>query len=472
MSNPQSLNLRGVRLSADDLAHLREQSDLTALSLEGTDLTDEGLASLKDLTNLVVLNLTETPVGDAGLVHLHRLKRLRFLVLNQTRVTDAGLEHLAELSELEFLGLKQTAVTADGVRRLKGRLAACNVETDYDESKAAGLSGAEVEVPPETPPAPAATYPSGEERTGVQPSGSAVASSQVEPSASAPASTADDSIPIRFGRYYVIKALGQGRMGTVYLAHDEQLDRKVALKIPKLTDRDDPDAVSRFYQEARLAAKLHHRNICPVYDIGETGGRPYIAMAYIEGRELTQFINPKKLQSEKVVATVVRKLALAVREAHSIGIVHRDLKPANVIIDRQYEPVVMDFGLARTIIRSSAGTTEDGAIHGTPAYIAPEQIEGRIDQLGPASDVFSLGVLFYELLTGQLPFQGTVKSVLTQIITTDPPKPSQLRPGLNPELEAICLKMLAKRLEDRYMSMSGVAAAITEYLGSLKGRAP
>jgi len=262
----------------------------------------------------------------------------------------------------------------------------------------------------------------------------------------------------------MIKTLGEGRMGTVFLAHDEQLDRKVALKIPKLSTHGGGDARERFYQEARLAAKLRHRNICPVYDIGEFGGHPYLAMAYIEGRELTQFIDSKKRQPETVVATVIRKLALALREAHSNGVLHRDLKPANVMIDLQHEPVVMDFGLARMIVQDNARMTAAGTILGTPAYMSPEQVEGEVDQLGPPSDVFSLGILFYELLTGDLPFQGTVGSVMTQIVMKNPPPPSELRAGLDPELEAICLRMLSKRIEDRYKSMSGVAVSITEFL--------
>jgi serine/threonine protein kinase len=189
-------------------------------------------------------------------------------------------------------------------------------------------------------------------------------------------------------------------------------------------------------------------------------------MAYIQGRDLSQFIKSKKRQSETVVANVVRKLALALREAHSNGVLHRDLKPANVMIDRQNEPVVMDFGLARTITGGDSRMTDSGTIVGTPAYMSPEQVEGETDKLGPQSDVFSLGVLFYELLTGELPFQGKVGSVLAQIVSKDPRPPSELRADLHPELEAICLRMLSKRIEDRYKSMSGVAVAITEYLKS------
>ena len=134
------------------------------------------------------------------------------------------------------------------------------------------------------------------------------------------------------------------------------------------------------------------------------------------------------------------------------------------MIDLQHEPVVMDFGLARMIVQDNARMTAAGTILGTPAYMSPEQVEGEVDQLGPPSDVFSLGILFYELLTGDLPFQGTVGSVMTQIVMKNPPPPSELRAGLDPELEAICLRMLSKRIEDRYKSMSGVAVSITEFL--------
>lgn len=447
MSDQQSLNLRGSHLAAADLGELRKQPELKALALEGTDLDDAGMESLRDMTKLTVLNLTETQAGDAGLVHLHRMKDLRFLILHQTRVTDAGLEHLAALPQLEFLGLNGTFVTPAGVANLQQKLTACTIDADYS----APTIQPESEI--------AATMPPGQET---------VTSPSIVDSQTLRTTAEDGSIPVHFGRYYMIKTLGQGRMGSVFLAHDEQLDRKVALKIPKLGGHQDRlDGRERFYQEARLAAKLHHRNICPVYDIGEFNGHPYLAMAYIEGKELSYFIKSKKRQPVTVVATVIRKLALALREAHANGVLHRDLKPANVMIDVQHEPVVMDFGLARMIEQGDARMTENGAILGTPAYMSPEQVEGDTDHLGPPSDVFSLGVLFFELLTGQLPFQGSVGSVLTQIVTKEPPKPSTLRSDLPPELEAVCLKMLSKQVDDRYRSMSGVAVAITEYLKSV-----
>ena len=437
------MNFRGNALAEADLANLRSQRGLTALALEGTDLNDAGMESLRDLTGLTVLNLTRTQISDAGLVHLHRMKELRFLVLSQTRITDAGLEHVASLPQLEFLGLSGTSVTPAGVQRLKKLLTGCNIEVGFDSSPPPQQAAVSTAAP--AGPKADATATLLDAAVGGQPVG-------------------DGPVPVDFGRYYMIKTLGEGRMGTVFLAHDEQLDRKVALKIPKLSTQDRSDARERFLQEARLAAKLHHRNICPVYDIGEFGGHPYLAMAYIEGRELTQFINSKKRQPETVVATVIRKLALALREAHANGILHRDLKPDNVMIDLQHEPVVMDFGLARMIVQDDARMTAAGTILGTPAYMSPEQVEGEVDQLGPPSDVFSLGILFYELLTGDLPFQGSVGSVMTQIVMKNPPPPSELRAGLDPELEAICLRMLSKRIEDRYKSMSGVAVAITEYL--------
>jgi len=156
----------------------------------------------------------------------------------------------------------------------------------------------------------------------------------------------EERLPQEFGRYRVLERLGQGAMGTVYLAHDSQLDRQVALKIPKTTV-DDPKYLDRFYREARAAAALRHPNICPVYDVGETEGTCYLAMAYISGKPLSSFVGSGEKMPQREVASVIRKLARALSAAHARGIVHRDLKPGNVMMDEHGEPVIMDFGLAR-----------------------------------------------------------------------------------------------------------------------------
>src|SRR5262249_31236181 len=188
-------------------------------------------------------------------------------------------------------------------------------------------------------------------------------------------------MPEQFGRYRIIKSLGRGGMGTVYLAHDAQLDRDVALKVPHFTHADS-EAQTRFLREGRAAATLDHPNICPVYDLGVISGIHYLAMAFIDGKPLSSIVGPGGVAQE-VAATLVRKLALALAEAHERGVVHRDLKPSNVMLNHRGEPVIMDFGLARQLGGKDSRLTHEGAILGTPAYMPPEQIKGDVDALGP-----------------------------------------------------------------------------------------
>ncbi|MBT4866190.1 MAG: protein kinase [Planctomycetaceae bacterium] len=275
-----------------------------------------------------------------------------------------------------------------------------------------------------------------------------------------------------FGRYHLLRELGQGAMGTVYLARDVQLDRQVALKIPKFRDDDESKMLERFYREARSAATLRHPNICPVFDVGELDGAHYLTMAYIEGRTLSSYINRQKMQPERQVVAIVRKLAAALGHAHKEGVVHRDLKPANIMIDVRSDPIVMDFGLALQLETGNDRLTQTGMILGTPAYMSPEQVRTEWDQVGPPSDIYSLGIILYELLTGEVPFDGPVGVVMALVLTQPPPNPSELRPDLDPQLEAICLKMMAKEIDDRYKSMREVDAALAGFLKSPKQAVP
>ena len=278
--------------------------------------------------------------------------------------------------------------------------------------------------------------------------------------------------PERVGRFRVERLLGRGGMGSVFLARDVQLDRLVALKIPRLTDAADSNLIQRFFREARSAATLSHPNICPVFDVGHEGDIHFIAMGYIEGRPLTSYVAAAKRQPERQIALVIRKVALALDCAHEKGIVHRDLKPANVMIDARGEPIVMDFGLAYQIDDASRSRlTQDGAILGTPAYMSPEQIDGRAP-VGPPSDVYSLGVMLYELLTGQCPFSGSVVSVIGQVLHTQPKAIGDLRPDVSPALSEICSRAMAKNPADRFTSMKDFARALATFLRGEAAAAP
>ena len=285
------------------------------------------------------------------------------------------------------------------------------------------------------------------------------------------AADAVDGLKHEFGRYRIVRALGRGAMGTVYLAEDTQLLRKVALKTPHFAQEPTPELLERFYREARAAATLRHPNICPVFDVGEIEGTHCISMAYIEGHPLSAFIHAAKVQPERQVLIIVRKLAQALADAHEHGIVHRDLKPANIMVDARNEPIIMDFGLAQQLKRdTNIRITQSGMLIGTPAYMSPEQVDGEPDKIGPPTDQYSLGVILYELLTGQLPFRGSIAAVMGQILMKETPAPSQLRAGLDPRIEAACLKMMAKQPSDRFASMSAVAAELETILRNPLGK--
>jgi Protein kinase domain len=269
------------------------------------------------------------------------------------------------------------------------------------------------------------------------------------------------TLPAKFGRYRVVKLLGRGGMGTVYQAHDTKLDRPVAVKVLRL-DADDPHLVERFYREARIAASFTHPQLCPVYDVGERAGLHYLTMPLLAGETLAAHLRREGPLPERAAAQLAAIIARAIHEAHQAGVVHRDLKPANVMLNERRQPVVMDFGLARRTGPFDPCVTAPGALVGTPAYMPPERISGGGTEGGPAQDVYSLGVMLYEMLTGRLPFDGELHHVLRQVVTKEPEPPSRHRPGLNPRLEYVCLTALAKDPRARYISMEAFAEALEE----------
>jgi serine/threonine-protein kinase len=264
------------------------------------------------------------------------------------------------------------------------------------------------------------------------------------------------SLPRSFGRYRVERLLGCGGMGEVYLAHDTQIDRRVALKLPRLGD--DPERLARFYREARIAGGFTHPGLCPVYDVGELEGIHYFTMPFLEGETLAERLRGHEPLPVVEAVRLAARIARALEAAHAAGVVHRDLKPSNVMLAPRGEPVVVDFGLAR---RSAEGpVTAAGTLLGTPGYMAPEQLGGRPEDVGPACDIYSLGALCYEALTGKPPFPGPAHESLRRCLTETPAPPSQRRPGLAARLDEICLTALAREPGQRFASMAAFAEAL------------
>ncbi len=274
----------------------------------------------------------------------------------------------------------------------------------------------------------------------------------------------DDALPVSFGRFELREVLGQGAFGKVYRAYDKQMDREVAVKIPRRGVLEMSDQLSRFLREARLGGKLHHPNICPIHDVGEFQGNHYIVMGLIEGTPLSQLVSSEKPLDPKTAAKIVLELTAALAEAHDYGIVHRDLKPSNIMMDeKRRQPVILDFGLARSFVLN-AYETPSGLMLGTPLYMSPEQLREGSGEVGPQSDVYSLGVILYELIAGRPPFSGSVPEVFAQILTFEPKLPSWYQPQLDPAICSISLKAMAREATQRYESMRDFGAALRGYL--------
>jgi len=258
------------------------------------------------------------------------------------------------------------------------------------------------------------------------------------------------------GRYQITRLLGSGGMGTVYEARDSALGRRVALKIPHAHLLLGAAQRQRFHREAQAAARISHPNICTIFDIGEVDSTLYITLMYLDGQPLGAHVHDGERLGAGLVLRMIRTLAGALQIAHDAGVLHLDLKPANVMVVAQHNPIIMDFGLSRLVVDGDDSLTLDAGLLGTPAYMAPEQITGGRDAVSVATDIYGLGVVFYELLTGRPPFRGSVLSVISQVHGDPPPPPRSLCPALDERIEAVCLKMLAKTPADRPQSMTEV----------------
>jgi WD40 repeat protein/serine/threonine protein kinase len=293
-----------------------------------------------------------------------------------------------------------------------------------------------------------------------------------------PESADHDDQPLdSLGRFQILHPLGKGGMGSVFLAYDTLMNRKVALKIPRFGPKDREKVLERFRREARAAATFDHPNLCRIDKFDEFKGTHYLTMPYLEGRTLADCLESHAALPQRSVAALVRTLALAMADAHARQVVHRDLKPSNVMIVKGRGPVVVDFGLslrvgyrdivgAETVPASDVDlrVTNPGAVLGTVGYMSPEQVAGDLSTIGECSDVYSLGVILYELLTGRLPFTGPPLVVMGLIRVREPEPPSAHRLDLHPRLDAICRKAMAKEVKDRYASMLEFAGALGRYL--------
>jgi tetratricopeptide (TPR) repeat protein/predicted Ser/Thr protein kinase len=263
--------------------------------------------------------------------------------------------------------------------------------------------------------------------------------------------------------YEVEAVLGRGGMGVVFRARHLRLNRVVALKMALAEAYAGPRKRERFQREAEAVAGLRHPNIVQLYDVGDSDGRPYFTMEYVEGGSLAQKLASTP-QSARAAAALLAILAEAVEAAHQGGVVHRDLKPANVLLAADGTPKISDFGLARRL-DGPAGLTRSGTALGTPSYMAPEQVGGHSSAVGPAVDVYALGAILYELLTGRPPFRGTsVLETMEYVSTTEPVPPSRLVPLVPRDLETITLKCLQKEPARRYGSARALAEDLRRFL--------
>ncbi len=306
--------------------------------------------------------------------------------------------------------------------------------------------------------------------------GNPLASSKVgpdEPSSEAPPAVFD-TISSKFdskrlAHFVLLDEIGQGSFGTVYRAQDTMLNRTVAIKIPKTGTLGSQDS-KEFVREAQMAAKLRHPNILMIYQVGVDSGVPYIVTDLIEGTDLSVVLENGNL-SPQIAAKLCRKLASALQAAHKVGVIHRDLKPANILMEDGLEPKIADFGLAKSL-HAETNSTGNSDLKGTPAYMSPEQVTGQHKTIDGRSDIFALGIILYEMLTGERPFKGNTWTVIQNIVTK-PPKPIQeVNAAVPGELVHICMRCLEKEPENRYPNAFALYQDLTQFLNAKKATFP
>ena len=256
-------------------------------------------------------------------------------------------------------------------------------------------------------------------------------------------------------RYQIIEELGKGGMGKVYKVLDTHINEKVALKLLKPEIAADRKTIERFSNELKFARKISHRNVCRMYDLGREAGNFFITMEYVSGEDLKSFIRRSRQLVVGTAIFIAEQVCEGLAEAHRVGVIHRDLKPGNIMIDKEGNAKIMDFGIARSI--SVKGITGAGAMIGTPEYMSPEQVEGKeVDQ---RSDIYSLGIILYEMLTGQVPFEGDTPFTIGVKQKSEIPKdPKSLNSQIPQDLSRLILKCLEKSKERRYQNADELKA--------------
>ena len=269
---------------------------------------------------------------------------------------------------------------------------------------------------------------------------------------------------VALGKYEIKRPLGRGAMGTVYEGWDPIIARRVAIKTVRLPDSADPeteDALARFRREAQAAGRLTHPNIVAVFDYGETNDLAYIVMEFVDGPPLKELLDKQERFALADTVRVMHDLLAGLQFSHERGVVHRDIKPANVMLTSSGQAKIADFGIARI---ESSSMTQAGTLLGTPAYMSPEQFMGQV--VDARTDIYSTGVLLYQMLTGERPFEGSMSAIMHKALNTEPPAPSQLSVTAPPSFDAVVRRAMAKRPEDRFASASAFAEAMQTALAN------
>jgi serine/threonine protein kinase len=267
--------------------------------------------------------------------------------------------------------------------------------------------------------------------------------------------------PPQVGQFRLQERIGRGAFGTVWKAYDSTLDRVVAVKVPHRGELTLQQS-EQFLREARASARLHHPNIVTVYEVGREQDTVYLVMDFVDGGTLSDQIADGPW-TPREAAELCAKIAEAVDDAHAAGVIHRDLKPANVLLDSRSEPHITDFGLAKRITEDVT-LSMDGKILGTPAYMSPEQAKGDTARIDVRTDVYSIGVMLFELLTGERPFRGSLQMLLRHVIESEPPRPRDLNRHVPRDLQTICLKCLEKEPRRRYATAGDLAKDLRRFL--------